>query len=273
MHRIPFIAFGGDGPSLHFAHANAYPPASYRQLLEPLTDTFEVWAIEQRPLWKDEPVQEPHDWRVFAGDLIHALEQKGQKPVIGAGHSLGAVVTMMAAFERPDLFHALALIEPVLLPPPVLEAARAHPEQAADTPMVRRARKRRYHWSDRRKAFDRFRGKSVFERLSDEALWDYVNFALSETPDGGVGLRFPREWEAQIYAHPPIGIWEIVPHITHPTLAIRGAHSETLQPESWDRWRALQPSAQFVEIADSGHLAPMEKPERVGQVLRDFLAS
>ena len=270
---IPFIEFGGDGPSLHFAHANAYPPACYRQLLGPLSDTFQVWAIEQRPLWSDQSLQALRNWRLFALDLIQALEQKGHKRVIGAGHSLGAVVTMMAAFERPDLFQALVLIEPVLLPPSLLEAARAHPEQAANTPMVQRARKRRNHWPDRRQAFDRFRGKSVFQRLTDEALWDYVNFALVEAPEGGVMLRFPRDWEAHIYSHPPTAIWNIIPHLTHPTLAIRGIHSETLQPEAWERWRSMQPAAQFVEIAGSGHLVPMEQPERVGQVLREFLST
>ena len=268
---LPIVDFGGDGPSLHFAHANAYPPGCYRQLLQTLNDRFHVWAMEQRPLWPSQPPQPLNGWQLFAGDLIRTLDRRDQKPVIGAGHSLGAAVTMMAARQRPDLFSALVLIEPVLLPPALLQAARDYPREAQNIPIAQRARKRRHRWPNRRRAFERFRSKSVFARLSDDALWDYVNYGLVEAPGGGVMLRFPREWEATIYGQPPLDIWETVPQLTLPTLAIRGEHSDTVQDESWQRWQVQQPAARFVEIAGSGHLVPLERPQNVGQITRDFL--
>lgn len=268
---IPSIDFGGQGPSLHFAHANAYPPLCYRQLLQELNKHFHVWAIEQRPLWPGQAANDLDGWRLFAGDLIQALERLGGQPVIGAGHSLGAVVSMIAAQQRPDLFSSLVLIEPVLLPPALLEMARRHPQQARNIPIAQRARNRRNRWPGMREAFEHYRPKSVFKRFSDESLWDYVNGGLVETPDGAVGLRFPREWEATIYGQPPLDIWETIPQITAPTLAIRGAHSDTVGDESWQRWQERQPAAHFVEIADGGHLVPFEKPALVGQITRDFL--
>jgi len=36
------VEFGGSGPPLHFAHANGYPPGSYRRMLEPLTATHDA---------------------------------------------------------------------------------------------------------------------------------------------------------------------------------------------------------------------------------------
>ena len=268
---IPIIDFGGDGPPLHFAHANAYPPQCYRQLLEALRDHYHVWAMEQRPLWPAQAPQALDAWRVFAGDLVRALAQHGGQPFIGAGHSLGAVVTMIAACERPDLFSALVLIEPVLLPPALLEMARTYPQQARNIPLARRARNRRNRWPSRCRAFEHYRQKPVFERFSDEALWDYVNGGLVESPDGAVTLRFPREWEASIYGQPPLDIWEIIPRIATPSLAIRGVHSDTVGDESWQRWQEQQPTAHFVEIAESGHLAPLERPDTVGQITREFL--
>ncbi|MCP4427111.1 MAG: hypothetical protein GY803_21705 [Chloroflexi bacterium] len=47
---IPFLDFGSEGPILHFAHANAYPPGAYRQFVAALRSHFRVLAIEQRPL-------------------------------------------------------------------------------------------------------------------------------------------------------------------------------------------------------------------------------
>lgn len=270
---IPVVDFGGSGPTLHFAHANAYPPRCYRQLLQPLTADFHIWTMEQRPLWPDQSPQQLDSWNLFVEDLLRALDQCGFKRLIGAGHSLGAAITMMAAVQRPALFSALVLIEPVLLPPDLLEAARAYPKQAESIPLVQRARKRRNRWPDRRHAFAHFRSKSVFAALSDEALWDYVNHGLQETPEGDVVLRFPRDWEAQIYARPPLDIWQIVPQIKAPSLAIRGARSDTVGDEAWRRWQALQPAAHFTELEDAGHLAPLEQPQRMATIIRDFLST
>lgn len=268
---VPVLDVGGDGPPLHFAHANAYPPACYRQFLHVMRDHYHVRAMEQRPLWPGQSPQVLDGWQLFAHDLIRALEQTPGKAVVGAGHSLGAVVTMMAAVERPHLFSALVIVEPVLLPPHILQAIRANPRLAAQTPMVRRARNRRNRWPDRQCAFERFREKGVFARLSDDALLDYVNYGLAETPEGGVTLRFPREWEAAIYSHPPLDIWHIIPQITVPTLCIRGQHSDTVGDESWQRWQEMQADATFAEIADSGHLVPLERPSQVAQLSHDFL--
>ena len=268
---IPIIDIGGDGPSLHFAHANAYPPRCYRQLLKSLSSDFHVWAIEQRPLWPDQAVQDLDGWRLFVGDLLRALENHDHSPVIGAGHSLGAVVTMMAAVQRPDLFSALVLIEPVLLPPALLQAAREHPDEARKIPIAQRARKRRNRWPSRRAAFGHYRQKSVFRRLSDQALWDYVNYGFVDALDGGVMLRFPREWEAAIYGQPPLEIWDILPRLTLPTLAIRGAQSDTVGDDAGQRGQALQQDAHFVELAGSGHLVPLESPDTVSRLTRDFV--
>jgi hypothetical protein len=48
-HEIPFHDFGGDGPVLHFAHANAYPPGCYQQFIAPFLAHYHVTAIYHRP--------------------------------------------------------------------------------------------------------------------------------------------------------------------------------------------------------------------------------
>lgn len=270
--EIPFTEFDGQGPLLHFAHANAYPPGAYRQFLTDLAEEYRVLAMEQRPLWPEQRPETMDTWHLFADDLINFCGQQDLTGLIGVGHSLGAVVTMFAAVREPHLFHTLVLIEPVFLPPPILAAAEASPEQAAMMPFVQKALNRRNRWENRRAAFDRFRQKEVFRRLSDTALWDYVNEGLHERPDGPLALRFPREWEARIYSRPPTDVWTLLPEVTQPTLAMRGAHSTTVREESWQHWHSLQPQAHFVEIPEAGHLLPMEKPQVVARTVLSFLA-
>ena len=269
---IPYEEFGDQGPTLHFAHANAYPPGSYRQLLSHLSKDFHVLAIKYRPLWPESKPEEISSWMNIAQDLIIFLDQMKIGGAIGVGHSLGAVTTMMAALLRPDLFDSLVLIEPVFLPLAIL--AHFGPQQSLDPyemPLVKIALKRRRHWGSRQGAFDHFREKSVFCRWSDQALWDYINAGLRADGHGAFELAFPPAWEAWIYAHPPTTVWDLIPQVNQPTLALRGGDSDTLVPEVWEAWREKQPKATFIEIADTGHLLPMEKPAIVANLTGDFL--
>jgi pimeloyl-ACP methyl ester carboxylesterase len=269
--QIPFIDFGGEGPLLHFAHANAYPPGCYSQFIAGLTPHYRVLAIEQRPLWPHSRPEELDSWELVADDLIRFFEQEGLENVIGVGHSLGAVATMYAAVKRPSLFRQLILIEPVFLPPELLKMAAANPDGAYKLPLVHVAQNRRNRWASRQEAFDRFRSKSVFSRFSDEVLWDYVNHAIHEDAAGEFTLTYPREWEARIYAHPPLRVWEHLPQVQPPTLAIRAAESGTIMPAAWQLWQELQPAATFVEIPDTGHMLTMERPSHIAQTIINHL--
>ena len=261
------------GPLLHFAHANAYPPGSYRRLLLALAEDHHVLAMHQRPLWNGSRPEELESWYLMGDDLIDFFVQQKLSDVVGVGHSMGGVATMAAAVKRPELFRALILIEPVLLSPTVLGALAQYRARSGmdDFPLVTAARSRRNKWSDRRSAFKHFRDKVVFERWSDDALMDYVEHGLQVGRDGYLELRYPREWEARIYTTFPSDIWELVPQISQPTLAIRGAKSDTLGDPSWRLWQEAQPQATFKSYGERGHLLPMEKPYSVAGDIVTFL--
>lgn len=276
---IPYDDFGGRGPVLHFSHPNAYTPRCFRRFLSPLTARYHVIAARHRPLWYlssgAPPVPGPEtfdDWNLIADDLLRFLDRQRLEGIIGVGHSLGAVATMKAALREPERFRALALIEPVFLPPTMLDAVRAAPQAAAERPFVLAARRRRDRWPDRQAAFDRFREKEVFAGFPDDSLWDYVNEGLHEDPvTGEIALSFPREWEAAFYAHPPLDVWDDIPRLALPTLAVRGSESDTLFAGEWAAWQCLQPSAAFVEMSNTGHMLTLEAPEDTAAVLLHWL--
>lgn len=277
-HTIPLGLlhdFGGTGPVIHLAHANGFPPATYAPLAETLTERFRVIGLPARPLWPGYPPRSAPDWHVLADDLLQALEELGLREIIGVGHSLGGSCTMLAATRRPDLFRAVVLIDPVILPPLWLCSLGLMRRLGLSQrqPFVQGALRRRRSWPSRRACYDHLRGKSFFANWPDASLRAYVEAGTRAREDGRVELVYPPEWEAHIFATSPTDIWRYVPQLLNPALIIRGEHSETFQPQSQRRMEAQLPCARFHVIPDAGHLVPMERPAETGAVIREFLGA
>ncbi len=265
---------GGAGPALHLAHANGFPPGAYRLFAEALAAHYHVVALPARPLWPGARPEEAPTWRTMAGDLLRGLEALGASGIVGVGHSMGGVQTLWAAIDRPDLFRAVVLIDPVILPAHWLWWLRLARAFGLDgrMPFVQGALRRRRTWPGYRACFDHYRGKQLFARCSDDALWDYVRAATREEGDGLV-LRYPPEWEAHLFATVPADIWPDVPRLRVPCLVVRGEHSETFLPGALRRVAGLLPAARLATIPDTTHLLPMERPWETATAVLAFLTA
>lgn len=263
--------FGGAGEPLVFAHANGFPPGSYRRLLEPLTARFAVSGFRHRPLWSGEPAPPRADWHLFARDFNHALAHSLDQPAWVMGHSLGGVVALLAAIQEPRRYRGLILLDPVFLGWRQAIALNLTPRgQLTRMPMIRSALRRPEQFADRQAAFDFHRGKRAFQGLSDAVLWDYIE-AGTQASGEGVSLAWSGAWEAAVYASVPL-VWPRLRRLRLPTLGLRGEHSDILTPRALQRWRQLQPRAEL-DTLPGGHLFPLEQPaataERVLRFLRE----
>ena len=257
---------------LIFVHANAYPPLCYLPLLTQLSEKYELWAVEQRPLWQtnEDPWQTLKSWELFSDDLINYLEKREVKSAVGVGHSFGAMVVIYAALKRPELFSQLVLIEPPILPQSLLDLIYSGHYEPHLFPMVAKALKRRTTWQTIEEVWKSWREKPLFGRFSDEALWACVEGCVENSADG-VRLRYPISWESRVYALPPADIWATLQDISHPTLALRAELSDTISEEAWQAWQAIHPSITFKQFASWGHLLPMEAPREVAETVLDWV--
>jgi pimeloyl-ACP methyl ester carboxylesterase len=264
---------GGRGPLLHLAHANGFPPGAYRLLAAALADAYHVVALPARPLWPGSHPPEGTSWRSLADDLLQAMEALDWRHIVGVGHSLGGVMSLWAAVASPALFRALVLVEPVILPPHLLGGLRLLHRLGLERrgPMVQGALRRRHTWPSRQACFDDYRAKAFFARWSDAALWDYVNSGTVVEADGTARLRYPREWEAHIFATTPVHIWRDVRRFRTPVLFLRGERSEIFRPEAQARLARLLPQAHVATVVGAGHLLPMEKPAEIAAAISAFL--
>lgn len=277
-----------EGSPLVFAHANGYPPGAYRTFLEPFLEDYQVEAIYLRPFWPGSDPDHLRDWRGFRDDYLEYLFSRmdqfqidGSLPsshnILGIGHSVGAMTTLMAAIQRPEYFRLLVLIEPVLftrargslmrLIAPLNILRRVHP-------LIRGTLKRKRSFSDREAMFENYRVKKIFQRLSDQVLGDYVGGLALDLPDGRVGLKYSPDWEARIYETGGLAdwyVWKNLSRISCPVLVIRGEQIDTLQPITSHNMVKKIVNGKGLTVPDAGHLLPLEKPYLTAEIILDYL--
>jgi len=62
-----------------------------------------------------------------------------------------------------------------------------------------------------------------------------------------------------------------LPEIVVPALVICGQHDGISPPAEMRQIAERLPSARFVEIADAGHMSPLERPDAVNTAIRQFV--
>lgn len=264
--------WGGEGSPLVFAHANGFPPGTYRKLLVELTGRFRVSAFAARALWTKCQPSSIGSWRDLAQDLRRTMEERGLRRVVGVGHSLGGVLTIMAAAADPGLFSALALVDPVIFSrgQALFWGVFKSLGFGHRLPLIRGARRRRERFPSLDAARSAYAGKSVFSTWDPEVLDDYVRSGLQATGDGEVALRYRKAWEARIFELTPASVWSDVRRVKLPTLFIRGASSDTFLGAAARRIGRELERATVLELPETTHFLAMEKPERVAEMILDW---
>jgi len=275
MKIIPHFDLNSTGPPLHFLHANGYPPACYKPLLELLKRDYHVFGMFLRALWPDSNPGAIKDWNPFSEDLLRFLSSRETAPLIGVGHSIGAIVTLRAALREPDKFWALVLIDPVLFPPRRLiswNLVRAIGLGHRLHPMIAGSSKRRRTFDDLDTVFRGYRNRKIFRYMSDEHLRIYIE-GIAKPKNGGYELVFSPEWETRIYftGLRDFDLWRALPRLNVPTLFIRGAETDTFWEEAARLVKRKQPKVKMETLERSTHLLPLERPKEVFDAIQSFL--
>jgi len=256
-------------PIIHFSHGNSYPAGSYRQFFDFLRDDFDIRTVDMYGHDLRYPVMD--GWPKLVEHLIDAVEGYGQ-PVVLLGHSLGGMLSMMAAKQRPDLVRCV-----VMLDSPVVAGWRAVLLRMSkgrgwsdNFSPAKFSLKRRNVWPDAQAAYDHFVGKPMFAAWAPGVLHDYLDHGLEPHPEG-VQLRFRREIETEIYRGLPHHLGSLMnKQYPVPIGFVGGVDSVELRQAGLSATRALV-GANFSEI-EGGHLFPMELPEKAARLTREMIA-
>ncbi len=257
-------------PKVHFAHANSYPAGTYRQFFEYLGRDFDVQALDMHGHNPRYPVED--GWAKLVEELVAELETRYRKePVILVGHSLGGMLSLMVAAQRPDLVRCL-----VMLDSPVVAGWRANfwrlfkKTRLADRySPARFSAKRRNVWPNHKEALRHFASKEIFAAWAPGVLLDYLEHGLEPHPEG-VQLRFRRETETAIYRSLPHHIGQLVKDpFPVPVAYIAGDNSVENRQAGLEHTRKLV--GRNFRMMRGSHLFPMEMPRQAAELTRDLI--
>ncbi|CAN7179006.1 alpha/beta hydrolase [Phenylobacterium sp. LjRoot219] len=247
-----------------FCHANGFNARTYRTILGPLGAELRILALDLRGHGATTLPAEPDalsGWDVFADDLLAALDVAVDRPVVLAGHSLGAITCLLAAVAAPARVRALVLFEPVML-----DAATIGMPMP-DHPITRATLRRRESFLSRAAMMDAYRGRGAFETWGEAQLADFAAGGLRDTDAGEVTLACRPAWEAAIYARQDVHAWEAMAELRAPARILAGVEGSSVGARA--RALAEQVGVPLEVVPGTTHFLPMERPELVRQALRE----
>lgn len=270
---LPLDDWGGSGPLLHLAHANGFPPGTYRRLIGLLRPHFRVVSLRSRQLVPGADPRALRTWDDLVEDLARGVRAHGLQGAVALGHSVGATSSLLAAADDAGLFRAVVALDPVLLTglPALAFGALERLGWSGHVGPARLARRRREQWGSREEAGASYRRRPLFRGWDPACFEDYLAAGLTDVPGGGVRLTVPRAWEARVFETQPRATWRRLRRLSVPTLVLRGASSDVLVPSALARLRRAVRGLQAEEVAGTGHLLPLQQPEACGRRVLEFL--
>lgn len=249
---------------LHFAHGNGFPSPCYEQLLMGLQQRFDCFYIDKIGHDRKFPVTE--NWHALVDEIILSIKLQATQPVIAVGHSLGGVLSLLAAIEEPAIFKAVILLDSPLIgrfKSSIVRLSKMTGLIDRLTPAYR-SRGRREHWDTREQVLSYLHHKKLFRHFTELCLNDYIDYGLHKD-DSGYSLRFDPEIEYQIYRTIPHALHKYVGKLTVPSALIYGNKSNVIDKS--DIYH-MKKNYGIVSFETQGtHMFPMEYPEDVTKMV------
>lgn len=269
--HVSYLEWERGHAALHFAHANGFNGEVYRTLLSPLASRFQIFASDMRGHGFTTLTTAPgmtKGWTVHGVDLNQFLARVHPGPLVLAGHSMGAIASLMVAAHHPERVHALVLVEPVLVPSAMAFAlaqlARATRISQPPAPdLAERAARRREIFASFDEAFFSYRGRGAFKTWPEQVLRDYLTGGLEPTGNGSERRLACRAWwEAENFRSSPPGITRLAKLVRCPVTIIVGENG-TARERELSLMMRLHRGTRLVRVPGASHFLPMERPEIV----------
>ncbi|MEB3753474.1 alpha/beta hydrolase [Acinetobacter sp. MD2(2019)] len=261
-------------PIIHFAHANGIPSKVYQHLFDLLAPDYEI--IFTPLIGPDRRYPIDQHWKSLVQQVIDSIvQQSAGRPVIGLGHSLGAVLTYLAAQQRPELFSQIILLDPAFIMGKValaFDVAKHFPQHWSDRLSPAGLSKyRRDHWESRQQAAELLRPKALYKNFDAHCFDDFLRYALTDdVVRGGVTLTIPKKDEVEIFRTNPSywwRVWQAAPKVKAQILVGR---ESVFYQQKFTHLVQRHLNIPF-SVTGGGHMFPLEFPKQTVMQIRELI--
>ncbi len=251
---------------IYFAHANGFPGGSYNAFLSNFTGNYRVMAIDRLGHNEKFPVND--NWSNLADELIFNIEEMADSPVIGVGHSLGSIVTFIAAYKRPDIFKCIIMLDPPFFwgyAGKVFYVLKKTGLADKITP-AGKSIKRRNFWKNMDDVNNYFYSRELFRTFDPRSLEYYIKHGLREC-NGGFSLYYDVHKEVKIFQTMPDNISSYGSKLKVPGSITYGEKSHAVHKRSLLKF--IERHEFSLRVSPGGHLFPLEKPDESAAIIID----
>jgi pimeloyl-ACP methyl ester carboxylesterase len=254
---------------IHFAHANGFPAKTYSKLFSFLADDFQINYLERHAHNPKFPVTD--GWERLRDELLENLEKNFTRKIIGIGHSLGGILHLLVAAEKPELYKQIILLDAPIISRfssgsvRILKATKLIDRYSP----AKMTRFRRNLWQSKEEVFEHFKTKPKFEDFDEDVLRDYAEFATVKS-DKGFELFFKPSVEAKIYQTLPHNLPKLKGKLKIPIAYIGGTHSREGRLAKLSFMEKNFPVD--LHKIEGSHLFPLEKPLETARIIREIIS-
>lgn len=264
FHYLDWPSPSGRPPVL-FLHGGALNAHTFDLVSLGLRSDYRCLALDLRGHGDSEwsPVQD-YAIATHAADVAAFVERLGVAPLVVVGMSLGGLTAIHYAGQHAAQLTGLVIID---TGPDGLAQGRERIRQFAEATMVGFPSVEDYVVEALK--FNPLRRADLLRRS--------LLHNLRQTPAG----TWVWKWDPRPRATPVdpdlwnrrrTALWDDVPHITCPTLVVRGAKSDNFSEENAKQLVARLPHGRLVEVQGAGHTVQGDNPRDLLRELRTFLA-
>jgi pimeloyl-ACP methyl ester carboxylesterase len=272
---VAYFDTGGDGPPVLLLHGCPFTKFVWRNVIRRLSDQFRCVAPDLLGLGETEtPVGA--DWSLPAqvDAVLALLDRLGLPRVAVVGHDQGGAIAQLIAIQHPRRVTALVLAD--------AEAYDNWPS-AEELPFIRvtqlPAIGRLVLWAWSRRPLFRWalaQGKAVYDRsvLTDDLVDGYIAANLATAHKRAKTRRFLATQLDPVNQAHTHNLTDSLRGVEAPTLILWGAGDVHFPPDWAKRLAVDIPRTAGVEVLPgTGHLLMEEKPDRIANLIREFLTT
>lgn len=259
--RFHYRVVGGPGrPPVVWLHGLMGHAREWDVAARELAATHQVWVLDQRGHGQSDWAEDYSRYEL-AEDLLAWIEQLGLERPVVVGHSMGAMVALLAAARRPDRIGRLVVIDvaPKFVGGDLAAFLRESIQDMATASYAT--------------VGEALRDRAGGPRARPELIRRNAEQNLVRGEDGRLRWRFDGRGLVDAMGSVSVAaLWGAIDAVSCPVLLLRGEHSLELSAELAEEMVHRLGDARLATITDAGHDIGMEQPEQAGRAVLEFLA-